>query len=141
MNTSKLFVVDDDLFSLNQYQQGFKNLGFEDVELFENGTQCLNNLHKKPAVVFLDHNMEDLNGFEVLKKIKRYDPNIFVVIVSAQEDMKTAIDSLKFGAFDYVIKNGTEINRMKEVLERIKQIQEELKQSNPGFLRKLLSIF
>lgn len=140
-NQTKIFLVDDDLFSLNVYRQNVENLGYNDVSLFLNGTICLNNLHQKPTVIFLDHNMDDLNGFEVLKKIKRYDPNIYVVIISAQENMKVAIDALKYGAFDYIIKGDNESEKMKHVLLRIESIQKEIPKNKKSFIRKLLSIF
>lgn len=142
METNKrIFIVDDDLFSLNSYEQGLKGHGHTHVETFDNGSLCLNRLHEKPKVIFLDHQMNGLNGFETLKKIKRYDPDIYVVMVSGQEDMKTAIDALKYGAFDYIIKNGGEVNRMQEVLERIGRIEDEFRRQNPSLLRKLLSFF
>lgn len=139
--TTKIFLVDDDLFSLNVYRQNLENLGYKDVSLFLNGTICLNNLHQKPTIVFLDHNMDDLNGFEVLKKIKRYDPNIYVVIISAQESMKIAIDALKYGAFDYIIKGDNESEKMKNVLLRIESIKNEIPNAPISFIKKLLSIF
>jgi DNA-binding NtrC family response regulator len=140
-NVAKIFLVDDDLFSLNVYRQNLENLGYNDISLFLNGTICLNNLHQKPTIVFLDHNMDDLNGFEVLKKIKRYDPNIYVVIISAQESMKIAIDALKYGAFDYIIKGDNESDKMKNVLLRIESIHNEIPKAHKSFIKKLLSIF
>lgn len=139
--TTKIFLVDDNLFSLNLYQKALETTGYTDLSLFINGTACLNNLSKKPDVIFLDHNMEDLTGFEVLKKIKRFDPNIYVVIVSAQESMTTAVDALKYGAFDYIIKDENELTKMKQVLIRIECIQEEIKKANPTFIQKVLSLF
>ena len=139
--TMKLFLVDDDAFSLHLYRQNILNLGYTDVSVFENGMECLNNLNLKPEVVFLDHNMDNLSGFEVLKKIKRVDPNIFVVMVSAQENMKTAVDALKYGAFDYIIKGDNELLKIENVLCRIELIKAEIKKGNPGLLQKLLSVF
>lgn len=136
-----LFIVDDDLFSLNVYQERLKNAGYHALEVFENGTDCLNHLPKKPWAIFLDHNMHDISGFEVLKKIKRNDPNIHVIVVSAQEDMKTAIDALKYGAFDYIIKTGEETTNMINALKRIEHLQEELKRLKPSLLQRILSIF
>ncbi len=136
----KIFMVDDDVFCLNIYEQHLKNLGYNDIHLFENGTECLNNIMMNPDVVFLDHSMDHLNGFEVLKKIKRYNPNIYVVIVSGQEDMRTAIDSLKFGAFDYIVKGAEETEKMADVLKKISDIQEALKNTKPTLLQKILSI-
>lgn len=140
-NSVNIFLVDDDLFSLNIYRQGLENLGYQKVLLFLNGTICLNNLNKKPDIIFLDHNMDDLTGFEVLKKIKRVDPNVFVVIVSAQENMKIAVDALKYGAFDYIIKGDNEIEKMQNVIERMESIKQEIKKANPSFMQKILSIF
>lgn len=140
-NSANIFLVDDDLFSLNIYRQGLENLGYNKVSLFLNGTICLSNLNQKPDIIFLDHNMDDLTGFEVLKKIKRYDPNVLVVIVSAQENMRIAVDALKYGAFDYIIKGDNEIEKMQNVIERMESIKQEIKKANPTFIQKLLSIF
>lgn len=129
MEDFKIFLVGDDLFSLNQYQQGLNDLGYHDIKLFDNGGACLHNLHRKPSVVFLNHNLHEPAGFEVLRRIKRHDPNIYVVITLAQEDTESAVDALRYGAFDCVLKNGGEIPRMKELLARIIAIQEEIKTS------------
>ena len=83
--------------------------------------------------------MEDMNGFEVLKKIKRINPNIYVVMVSAQENIKTAVDAIKFGAFDYIIKDNNVCGKMNIIISNIIKVKEQLKKSNPGFFRKMLS--
>lgn len=138
--TFNIFIVDDDPFSLNMTEQYIRNQGYENVTPFNNGTDCLNSLVKKPDVVFLDHNMDTLTGFEVLKKIKRFNPNIYVVMLSAQENMKTAVDSLKYGAFDYLIKGDKEEEKIANVLFRINEVQTLLKKSKPSILRLLFSI-
>lgn len=139
--TAKIFIVDDDLFTLNFFRQNLENLGYQNTSLFTDGLMCVNHLHQKPSLIFLDHNMGELTGFDVLKKIKRYDPNIHVVIVSAQENMSIAIDALKYGAFDYIIKGENELEEMKGVIERINTLEEELKKIKPNILRRLFSIF
>ncbi len=122
-NKIKIFLVDDDLFCINLYQQGIKNLGYTDVSSFSDGRSCINNLNQNPGVIFLDHNMDNLNGFEVLKRIKSFNPNIYIVIVSAQEDIKTALSSFKYGVFDYIVKGDNELKKIENVLLRITQIQ------------------
>ena len=82
--TINIFLVDDNLFSLATYEQGLEKLGYTNVSQFFNGTNYLDNLHQRPNIVFLDYNMDDLSGLQVLQKIRRFDPNIFVVFVSAQ---------------------------------------------------------
>lgn len=137
----KIFLVDDDLFSLNFNRQELENIGYDDISLYLNGTACLNNLYLKPDIVFLDHNMDIMTGFEVLKKIKRFNPEINVIILSAQETIKTAVDALKYGAFDYIIKGDDEITKMNNAIERIVNIREEIKKANPTLIQKLLSFF
>ena len=137
-NRVKIFVVDDDLFTLNIYRQGLENFGYQNITLFLNGTVCLNNLNKKPKVIFLDHDMNELSGFEVLKKIKRYDPNIYVILVSAQEKMNVAIDALKYGAFDYIIKGDDDLDKMQKALFRIEGLEREINAEQPSLIKKIL---
>lgn len=140
-NQLKFFVVDDDIFCANIYEQYLKNLNYTDITYYSNGIDCLNNIHSNPDIIFLDYNMEDMNGFEVLKKIKRYNPNIYVVMVSAQENRTTAVDALKYGAFDYIIKDNTVCEKMTLIISNIIKVKEQLKKSNPSLIRKLLSLF
>lgn len=137
----KFFIVDDDIFCANLYEQYLRNLHFTNITTFNNGNDCLNNLSQNPDIIFLDHNMDDISGFDVLKKIKRYNPNIYVVMVSGQENMKTTVDALKYGAFDYLIKDANVSERMKAVIETIIKVKAQLQKSNPSFIQRLLSIF
>ena len=135
----KIFLVDDDPFCLSLYEQHLVNLGHSDVTTFDNGTDCLNSLTDTPDIIFLDHNMDVLTGFELLKKIKRFNPNLYVVMISGQDNMKTAVDALKYGAFDYIIKGDREEEKIEDVLKRITEIQHELKKSRHSLLKKLLT--
>jgi DNA-binding NtrC family response regulator len=136
----KIFLVDDDAFNLNLTQHHLHELGYTNVSIFKNGTDCLNHLTEKPQIIFLDHHMEDICGFEVLKKIKRFDANIFVVMLSGQESMETAVDSLKFGAFDYIIKGDNAFNRITNVMQRITVVQEALDKAKPSVWKKIAAI-
>jgi DNA-binding NtrC family response regulator len=133
LNTKKIFVVDDDIFTSAIFKQHLQNLGYNDITCFSSGTLCLNHLQERPDIILLDHEMGDLTGFDVLIKIKRFDPNIYVVMVSGQEDMMTAIDSLKYGAFDYIIKGDDTTYKITKVMERIGEIHRliEQKKNNP----------
>lgn len=140
-NQLKFFIVDDDIFCANMYHQDLKNMGFNDITYFNNGTDCLSNLDQSPDIIFLDHNMEGITGFEVLKKIKRYNPNIYVVMISGQETIKTAVDALKYGAFDYVAKDNNVGDTIKLIVHKIIIVKEELRKSNPNFIQRLLFFF
>ena len=101
----KIFVVEDDpaYTKFLKYVLGL-NPDYE-VEYFTTGKECLNNLHKNPAVITLDYSLPDMAGEKVLSQIKSYDPKLNVIIVSAQEKIGTAVELLKLGAYDYIIKD------------------------------------
>ena len=137
----KFFIVDDHVFSAKMHVQFLKNLGLDDITYYSNGTDCLDNLQENPDVIFLDHHMEDITGLEVLKKIKKINPNIYVVMVSGEANVKTAVDALKFGAFDYILKDELVADKIKTTLNKIIIVKEELKKANPKFIKKLLLLF
>ena len=63
--------------------------------------------------------MANMNGLEVLKKIKEISPQTHVVMVSSQESINIAITSLKFGAFDYVVKDSNVSLRLKNIVMKV----------------------
>ncbi len=108
----KIFVVEDDpaYTKFMKYVLGL-NPDFE-VEIFASGKECLDNLHKNPAIVTLDYSLPDMPGESVLEQIRSYDPNISVIIVSAQEKIGTAVELLKLGAYDYITKDQETKDRL-----------------------------
>jgi len=140
-NKFKIFLVDDDAFCLQVYQQHLNRLGHTLITTFNSGSDCLNHLTELPDIIFLDHGMDILNGLEVLKKIKRFNPDIYVIFLSGQENIATAVDALKYGAFDYIIKGDDDLAHITKALQKIAEIKELLKQRNPGFIKKLLTFF
>lgn len=136
---AKIFIVDDDPMYQEICKQYLDNIGFKNITLFDNGQDCVNRLTEEPDVIFLDHEMYPIDGMEVLKKIKRFNPDIYLVVLSAQENMQVAVNVLKYGAFDYIIKGNDENKRIADVMNKIEQISELLKQKNTSRLSKLLS--
>lgn len=108
----KIFVVEDDpaYTKFMQYVVGL-NPDYE-VEFFSTGKDCLDNLHKQPDVITLDYSLPDMPGEKVLEQIKKQDPNINVIIVSAQEKIGTAVELLKSGAYDYISKDQETKDRL-----------------------------
>ncbi len=137
MNDLKMFLVDDDPFYLNILKQHLLNLGCEKLSLYENGIDCLDQLTNKVDVVFLDYEMASMTGNEVLLQIKRLDPNIFIVMLSSQEEINIAVNALKLGAFDYLKKGENELAKIKEVLDRIMQVKDLLERERPSLLKSV----
>lgn len=134
----KIFLVDDEPFHSALVAQQLNNLGYKNIHTFLSGTDCLHHLNENPDIIILDYNMEGHSGFEVLTKIKRFDPNIFVVMLSGQEDLETAVSCLKYGAFDYIVKNNDMGNKIDYVLQRIAVIRQELEKENQPTWKKFI---
>jgi len=132
-----IFVVDDDRFHLEIMRQVLSAQGIEEITCLESGVDCLNEIHHNPDVILLDHQMDVYSGFETLRKIKRHNPNIFVVMVSAQEDIDTAVATLKHGAFDYIRKNERLEENIKSTLSSMEQVRELLKARKPSLLKSI----
>ncbi len=111
-DTLKIFVVEDD----PAYTKFLKyvldlNPDFE-VTCFATGKECLLALYENPDIITLDYSLPDISGQEVLAEIQRYNANIQVIVISAQEKIGTAVDLLKCGAYDYITKDEDTKNRL-----------------------------
>ena len=123
----RIFLIDDEKYCLHLYTRYLEALGFTQVQSFSDSAESLNQLTLKPDLIFLDYNMDNLNGIDILRKIKRFDPNILVVFISGQEDINIAVNALKYGALDYITKDTFDAARIKLCLEKVLQIREMIR--------------
>ena len=119
-NNPLIFIVEDDVI----YQELVKNelevSQYSNIEVFSNGTDCMSNLYKMPDIVMVDYNLDkNMNGIQVLKKVKNFDKNIQVIMFSAQEKLDVIISSIKYGAYDYVVKNEFAMRRLRRMVTSI----------------------
>jgi two-component system, NtrC family, response regulator AtoC len=121
MNSFKVFIVEDDPFYGEMLKYHVSLNPDYVVEKFQTGKDFLNNLHRKPSVVSLDYSLPDMSGLEVLKKITAFNPHIPVIIVSGQDDVSTAVNLLKEGAYDYFVKNEETKDRIWNSLKKIRE--------------------
>lgn len=127
--STRIFVVEDDPI----YQRMIKYLmelnPDHEVHVFATGQECLQHLDKKPNIISLDYSLPDMTGEEVLRKIKAADQDIGVIILSGQQDISTAVQLLKNGAFDYITKDNETKDRLLNAIGHIKNqndLQEEV---------------
>ncbi len=113
----RIFLVDDDPYWTTILHQLLSDLGCTNIHAFSNGTECINNLHLNPSLVFLDYQMEDIDGIEVLKKIKSYYPGIGVIFCTAYEDLSVAVDAMEYGSFDYLLKGNANIKEVSNIVD------------------------
>ena len=78
-------------------------------------------LDTKPDLITLDYNLPDLKGDETLARIKRESKETEVIIVSAQENVDTAVKMMNNGAFDYIVKNNEAKYRIIQSLSNLQK--------------------
>jgi len=132
----KVFIVDDDPFFRSMLERSLTNIGCTDIRLFNSGVECIDQLRPDTGLILLDYSMEIFDGIETLKKIKRINPNIPVVFISGQENISTAVNALKYGAFDYLIKAEVTEQILRAVVNKILLFKEMLEKKK---MRKKVS--
>jgi DNA-binding NtrC family response regulator len=101
----RIFILDNDLFSLTINKQLLKNLGCTDITKFDNEIDFFRKLHEQPRVVLLDYRTNPQKGLEILKTIKELQPETYVVFIAGPSGVLEALYSLNYGAFEYIIKD------------------------------------
>ncbi|MBS1917929.1 MAG: sigma-54-dependent Fis family transcriptional regulator [Bacteroidetes bacterium] len=118
----KVFIVEDDTWYGSMLQHYLALNPEYEVKRFESPNDFFSHLHENPSVVTLDYSLPDCDGSEVLKKIKDVNPDIRVIIISGQEDVATAINLLKNGAFDYIVKDDDTKDRLWNSILHLREI-------------------
>lgn len=96
-----VFIVDDEPSILRLLTHWVKNQWGYKVETFDHGEDMLKELHKDPSIILLDIMLPDIDGLEILKRVKSMNPIVPVIMLSAQGSVEVALESLRLGAFDY----------------------------------------
>lgn len=133
-NKIKLYLVDDDALFLKNLEIEFMEHADFDIETYATGELCIENLSKNPDAIILDYQLDGIdktamNGIDTLDKIKAYNPDIPVVMLSSQDKIEVAIRCMHHKAFDYVVKSETAFMRLQKIIPTIfkyKKMEKEL---------------
>jgi len=121
-----ILIVDDDKsirYSLKRMLEG----NFS-ILTAQNGEEALNQVKKNlPDLVIMDIKMPGRNGMDVLKEIKTIDPKSLVIMMTAYGTTETAIEAMKYGAFDYILKPFP-IPQMKGLVEKAISLRKMMKE-------------
>lgn len=131
----KLFLVDDDALFLKSLEIDFLENADFDIETFATGEICVANLSHNPDVVILDYQLDGIqkgamNGLETLDKIKAFNPNISVIMLSSQDKIEVAINCMHHKAADYVVKSETAFMRLKKIITAVLKFNKMEKELN-----------
>ena len=123
MNKFSIFIVEDDPWygEILAYHLGL-NPDYK-ITRFETGKECLSKMHLKPDLVTIDFSLPDMQGDELFKKIRETNPLVPVIIISAQEEINVAVNLLKMGVNDYLIKDEATKDLLWNSIARIRENQ------------------
>ena len=122
-----IFIIEDSLVYKDLIVGFLKSKKFENVKTFKNGEECLKNLHLKPDIIVLDYSFEGINGLELMNKLKVDHPEIDFVFLSAQNNIEVAVNIMKLGASDYIIKNEKAPQNLLRSIEYIISTNRQIK--------------
>jgi two-component system, NtrC family, response regulator AtoC len=115
----KIFVVDDNNMFLKVMHKFLSEKENFEVYPISSGRECISRLTEKPDIISLDYTLPDSNGREILEKIIAITPETQVIIVSGQNDINTAIDLMKIGAYDYIVKGVDTRDKISIAIDKI----------------------
>ena len=132
-----IFIVDDEPSIRKLLTHWVKAQWGYEVVAFDKGLEMLKELEQNPSLILLDIMLPDSNGIELISKIKKHDPNIPIIMLSAQGSIEVALESLRLGAFDYFPK-PIDSNRLEpaiknaisnyELHKRIAELEDNIQQ-------------
>jgi DNA-binding NtrC family response regulator len=104
MKRARILVVDDELIMRESLSGWLKRDGHE-VETAASGEEALDKIKEvRFDILLVDIKMEGMSGLDVLKRVKDDDPDVAIVMITAFGSISTAIEAIKNGAFDYLLK-------------------------------------
>ena len=117
MSRKCVMVVDDDGAIRETFARNLTRWGY-DVVVAASAEEALSNVQRvDPAVVITDVRMRGMDGLELLRTLRERAPEIDVIVITAFEEMRTAVDAMKVGAFEYLV-NPLDLDHIELVLQR-----------------------
>lgn len=122
-------IIDDEREALYTYSLILKQAGINDISLIEDPRELPITLKERSfSLILLDLSMPHISGFELLKYLTMEYPEIPVIIITAIKEIETAVDCIKMGACDYLVKpieKNKLISSIKKALE-VSRLKEEI---------------
>ena len=136
-NEQYVFLVDDEPIQNEMLKDHISSRYQFKLKTYDSGESMIQDLNLNPKIIVLDFHLNShlpnaQNGVEVLKKIKELNPQTQVIMLSGQDKLDVAVESMKHGAYDYVIKGETAFSRMENILDNIIELH-SLKDANKTY--------
>jgi DNA-binding NtrC family response regulator len=135
-----IFIVEDNPVYNKLVVNYLQSKKFDRVESFFSGEECLKRLGEKPDIIIQDYLLEGIDGIGVLKHVKNLLPQTEFIFLSGQDSVDVAVNTLKLGAFDYIVKDQMALKKLTDKIGRILTIQ-SLVRSNKRYKTGIMLFF
>jgi DNA-binding NtrC family response regulator len=137
VSSGTVLVVDDERALARAIKVFLSEAGYE-TEVAGDATEALGLLERlRPDVVFTDVRLPGMNGIELLRRIREFDPAITLVVMTAHGTIEGAVEAVKLGAFDY-LKKPVDLDEIKLLADRAREAS-QLKQELSYYRRRAAS--
>ncbi len=124
-NTRYVFVIDDDPVQTEMIKDYLKERYVFTLKVYSDGETALKDIATmKPEMAVLDYHLNSnnpgaKNGIDVLKEIKKLSPATKVIMFTGEDNINVALESMRNGAYDYIIKGETAFNKIENTVNRL----------------------
>lgn len=133
-----ILIVDDEPSAIKALEWSLRSQGIDNLLSCSDGTQALETIAKQEVeILLLDLNMPRVSGREVLQRVMLDHPEVPVIIITAVDDVETAVQCVKDGAFDYLVKSGDQ-ERLRLSVQRAIEMR-DLRRQVGHLQRRLLA--
>jgi len=112
-----IFIVQDSVVYKDMIVGYLQSKKFQNLKTFKTGEECLKNMLLKPDIIVLDYSFEGITGLELMKRVKADHPDIDFIFLSGQNDVEVAVNIMKMGAADYIVKNENALVNLVNAIE------------------------
>ena len=116
-----IFIVEDDPWYGQLLHYHLSLNPTDTVHLWTSGQDCLNNMHLQPDVVTIDFSLPDIAGDKLLLTLRQRWPELPLIVISAQNKIATAVELLKMGAADYLVKDDNTKDLLWNVIQKLRE--------------------
>lgn len=100
-----IFIVNDSVVYKDLLVGFLTSKGFKNLKTFKSAEEALKSIHLKPDIVVLDYSFDGITGLELMRKVQEEHPEIEFIFLSGQNDVEVAVNIMRRGAGDYIVKN------------------------------------
>jgi DNA-binding NtrC family response regulator len=100
-----IYIVQDSVIYKDLLVGYLQQKKYTNIKTFKTGEDCLKAIHNKPDIIVLDYSFEGITGMELMKRVQLDHPEIDFIFLSGQNDVEVAVNIMKMGAADYIVKN------------------------------------